>query len=82
MEGLRFAGYDFVRPEGAFYIFCKSPIPDDVAFVNHLQKFNVLTVPGSGFGDAGYFRIAYCVSENIIQRAVPKFKEALEALRD
>ncbi len=81
MEGLKFAGYDFVKPEGAFYIFCKSPMPDDVAFVGHLQKFNVLTVPGSGFGGAGYFRIAYCVSENVIQRAVPKFKEALEALK-
>jgi len=81
MSGLESAGYDFARPEGAFYIFCKSPIPDDVAFVGHLQKFNVLTVPGSGFGGPGYFRIAYCVSEGVIQRAAPKFREALEALK-
>lgn len=80
MEGLKYAGYAFAKPDGAFYIFCKSPRADDVAFVRHLQKFNILTVPGSGFGGPGYFRIAYCVPESVIQRSIPRFKEAIDAL--
>jgi aspartate aminotransferase len=79
--GLKSAGYSFPMPEGAFYIFCKSPIEDDVKFVQHLQKFNILTVPGSGFGGPGYFRMAYCVPEGVITRSIPKFKEAFEKLR-
>ena len=79
-DGLKYAGYSFPRPEGAFYIFCRSPIEDDVAFVKHLLKFNVLAVPGSGFGGPGYFRIAYCVPESVIQRAIPKFKEAFDTI--
>lgn len=78
--GLKEAGYTFPMPEGAFYIFCKSPLDDDVAFVRHLQKFNILAVPGSGFGGPGYFRMAYCVPEDVIRRSIPKFKEALEKL--
>jgi aspartate aminotransferase len=78
--GLKEAGYSFPMPEGAFYIFCKSPIEDDVAFVRHLQKFNILAVPGSGFGGPGYFRMAYCVPEDVIRRSIPKFREALEKL--
>jgi aspartate aminotransferase len=78
--GLTEAGYSFPMPEGAFYIFCKSPVDDDVAFVRHLQKFNILAVPGSGFGGPGYFRMAYCVPEDVIKRSIPKFKEALEKL--
>ena len=79
-DGLKAAGYDFTKPEGAFYIFCKSPMKDDVAFAAHLQKYNVLVVPGVGFGAPGYFRIAYCVSEDVIERSIPRFKEAMEAL--
>jgi aspartate aminotransferase len=79
-SGLKEAGYNFPMPEGAFYIFCKSPLEDDVAFVRHLQKFNILAVPGSGFGGPGYFRMAYCVPEEVIRRSIPKFKEALEKL--
>jgi len=79
--GLKSAGYLFPMPEGAFYIFCKSPIDDDVEFVRHLQKYNILAVPGSGFGGPGYFRMAYCVPEDVITRSIPKFKEAIEKLR-
>ncbi len=79
-DGLKFSGYTFTKPEGAFYIFCSSPVKDDVAFAAHLQKYNVLVVPGVGFGAPGYFRIAYCVSESVIQRAIPRFKEAMESL--
>jgi aspartate aminotransferase len=77
MSGLRDAGYEFNEPEGAFYLFCKAPGGDDVKFVKHLQKYNVLVVPGVGFGGPGYFRIAYCISEDVIERSIPKFKEAL-----
>jgi aspartate aminotransferase len=79
-QGLAGAGYKFPLPEGAFYIFCKSPLEDDVAFVQHLQKFNILAVPGSGFGGPGYFRVAYCVPEDVIKRSIPKFKEAMDKL--
>ncbi len=79
-EGLKSAGYTFPMPEGAFYIFCKSPLADDVKFIQHLQKFNILAVPGSGFGGPGYFRMAYCVPEDVIKRSIPKFKEAMDKL--
>ncbi len=77
MQGLTEAGFDFIKPEGAFYIFCKAPGGDDIAFIQHLQQYNILAVPGTGFGAPGYFRIAYCVSEKIIKKALPKFKQAL-----
>jgi len=76
MAGLKEAGYEFSVPDGAFYLFCKAPGGDDVKFVRHLQKFNILAVPGVGFGGPGYFRLAYCTSEKVIERAIPKFKEA------
>jgi aspartate aminotransferase len=78
--GLREAGYSFPMPEGAFYIFCKSPIEDDVRFAAHLQKYNILAVPGTGFGGPGYFRLAYCVPKEVIARSIPKFKEAIKAI--
>mgnify|MGYP001197024881 CR=1 FL=1 len=78
ISGLRDSGYEFVEPEGAFYLFCKAPGGDDIAFVRHLQSFNILAVPGTGFGAPGYFRLAYCVSEATILKAIPRFKEAKE----
>jgi aspartate aminotransferase len=78
MDGLTKAGYEYIRPEGAFYIFCKSPISDDVEFVKRLMDYNVLVVPGSGFGGPGYFRIAYCVSEDTIVRSIPYFEKTLK----
>ena len=80
-EGLASCGYDIVRPEGAFYLFPRTPIPDDVAFVRLLQKRNILTVPGSGFGAPGYFRIAYCVDDATITNAMKGFGEALRESR-
>lgn len=76
--GLLDAGYEFPEPEGAFYIFCKAPGGDDVVFVQHLQKYNILGVPGVGFGGPGFFRITYCVAEKTIQNALPVFKKAME----
>jgi aspartate aminotransferase len=71
-------GYDFVKPEGAFYLFPRTPIEDDVAFVGTLQEENILTVPGTGFGGPGHFRIAYCVSDAVIQGALPGFERAIK----
>ncbi len=71
-------GYECVKPEGAFYLFPKSPLEDDVAFVGLLQKKLILTVPGSGFGGPGYFRIAYCVSDETIQGSLAGFEEAIK----
>jgi aspartate aminotransferase len=67
-------GFDVVKPQGAFYMFPKSPIPDDVAFVRTAAKHNLLLVPGSGFGSPGYFRIAYCVSSQVILKSFPAFE--------
>ncbi len=67
-------GYSIVKPRGAFYIFPRSPIEDDVAFVRELQKHNVLVVPGKGFGAPGYFRISYCVEDWVIEGSLPGFR--------
>ncbi len=72
-EGLKDAGYRFLTPEGAFYLFPESPLPDDVAFVQALLEEGILAVPGSGFGRPGFFRIAYCVEKEVIQKALPAF---------
>jgi aspartate aminotransferase len=66
-------GFNVIKPQGAFYLFPQSPIPDDVAFIQAALKYNLLIVPGSGFARPGYFRIAYCVSEQIIQNSLPAF---------
>ncbi len=68
------AGFDFHKPMGAFYAFPKCPIPDDVAFVRAAQEENLLLVPGSGFMGPGYFRIAFCCSDDTITRSAPAFK--------
>ena len=75
-QGLAAAGYELVKPRGAFYLFPKSPTADDVAFVRSLQDEKILVVPGSGFGSPGYFRIAYCVGKNTIESAMPGFARA------
>lgn len=76
-DGLTAAGYRFNKPEGAFYLFVKSPIDDDVLFVKALVKERILTVPGSGFGGPGYFRIAYCVDDATIVNAMDGFGKTL-----
>jgi aspartate aminotransferase len=75
--GLANAGYKFAKPQGAFYLFVKSPIPDDVKFVKTLLKKNILVVPGSGFGGPGYFRIAYCVDDATIINSMKGFALAI-----
>jgi len=76
-RGLAEAGYSFIKPEGAFYLFPKSPIPDDVLFVNTLLQENILAVPGMGFGTPGYFRLAYCVEDRVIQGSMEGFRRAI-----
>jgi len=71
------AGYEFVPPKGAFYMFPKSPIGDDARFVALLAEEKILGVPGRGFGMEGYFRLAFCVEDAVISRSAEGFKRAL-----
>lgn len=71
------AGYEFVPPKGAFYLFPKSPIADDARFVGLLAEQRILGVPGRGFGMPGYFRLAFCVEDAVITRSAEGFKKAL-----
>lgn len=66
-------GYEIVKPQGAFYLFPKSPDPDDISFIKEAQKRHILVAPGTGFGRPGYFRIAYTVSTKVIENALPAF---------
>ena len=75
-EVLTQAGYKFLKPQGAFYLFPKAPRGDDLECVARLKEENILAVPGRGFGRAGYFRLAFCVSEKVIQAAAPGFARA------
>ncbi len=79
--GLTKAGYKFEKPQGAFYLFPQSPIPDDKAFVQMLLKRNILVVPGSGFGSSGYFRIAFCVDDATISNSLNGFAAAIKECR-
>jgi aspartate aminotransferase len=81
-DNLATFGYEFSKPAGAFYLFPKTPIPDDVKFVQELQKELILTVPGSGFGGPGHFRIAFCVDEKVITGAMPGFKKVMEKIKE
>jgi aspartate aminotransferase len=76
--GLSRAGYSFTKPEGAFYLFPKSPIPDDVLFVQALLEENILAVPGVGFGSPGFFRLAYCVEDRVIEDAMEGFRRVMK----
>lgn len=68
-------GFDAVKPEGGFYLFPKSPVPDDLAFVHTAMERNLLLVPGGAFGTPGYFRISFCFPTEMIERSLPKFEE-------
>ena len=73
-------GYEVTRPDGAFYMFPRSPMEDDVAFVAELQRRRLLAVPGTGFGLGGHFRISYCVDDATLEGAIPAFRDAFEAV--
>lgn len=72
-------GFSCVRPEGAFYLFLKSPEPDEAHFVAEAKKRHIMLVNGTSFACPGYVRLAYCVSYETIQRSLPAFRELAEA---
>jgi aspartate aminotransferase len=74
------AGYRLIKPQGAFYMFPQSPLPDDVQFCEMLLEWRVLVVPGRGFGMPGYFRLAYCVDDHTIEGALAGFEAAAKRL--
>jgi aspartate aminotransferase len=77
---LTLAGYEFIKPKGAFYLFPRAPGGDDLACVARLKEENILAVPGRGFGRQGYFRLAFCVAEEVIAAAAPGFARAREKM--
>ncbi len=80
-EGLKAAGYEFDVPEGAFYLFPKSPIADDVKFVDILKEYNILAVPGVAFGGPGHFRLSYAVPDKTIAGSIEGFKKAINNVK-
>ncbi len=79
-ETLSAAGYEVRKPEGAFYMFPKSPVADELELVATLQRHGVLVVPGRGFGMPGHFRISYCVEQRELDGAAPGFAAAISEL--
>ena len=71
-------GYEVVKPQGAFYLFPKSPIEDELKFIDLLANHKVLAVPGRGFGSPGYFRLAYCVPDRVVEGALPGLEAAFQ----
>ena len=78
---LREMGYHVAQPGGAFYLFPRSLEPDDLAFSERAKQFDLLLVPGTGFGAPGHFRLAYCVQTDMIRRALPKFKALADSYK-
>ena len=74
-EGLIGMGFECVKPQGAFYLFLKSPEPDEAAFCEKAKKHNLMLVRGSAFSCPGYVRITYCNSLDKIQRSLPQFEK-------
>lgn len=73
-------GFQMVKPMGAFYLFPRSPLPDEMEFVRLAQTFNILVVPGSGFGMPGYFRLSYCIDKQVIINSLPAFTALAQKL--
>ena len=74
-NGLKEMGFECIKPQGAFYLFMKSPVADEKQFCEAGKKYNILMVPGSSFACPGYVRLAYCVSYETIQNSLPEFKK-------
>ena len=74
-NGLKECGFECIKPQGAFYLFVKSPVEDEKAFCEASKKYNILMVPGSSFACPGYMRLAYCVSYETIVNSLPEFKK-------
>ncbi len=76
-DGLTALGYEAAKPDGAFYLFVKAPGGDAVAFSEKAKQKDLLVVPGDGFGCPGYFRVCYCVSEDMIRRSLSVFGQLI-----
>lgn len=74
-EGLKECGFECIKPQGAFYLFVKSPVENEKEFCETAKKYNILMVPGSSFACPGYVRLAYCVSYATIINSLPEFKK-------
>lgn len=74
-NGLKECGFECIKPQGAFYLFVKSPVEDEKAFCEAGKKYNILMVPGSSFACPGYVRLAYCVSYETIVNSLPEFNK-------
>ncbi len=80
-EGLAKLGYEFVEPEGAFYLWVRSLEPDAVAFSEHAKDFELLLVPSNSFGTEGWVRLSYCIAQKTIQDSMPAFEALMQAYR-
>jgi aspartate aminotransferase len=80
-DNLTAMGYSIVKPKGTFYLFPKSPLQDDVALVNELRQWRVLTVPGQSFGSPGFFRISYCTDDRTLEGSLEGFRKVAEKLK-
>lgn len=74
-QGLKECGFTCIKPQGAFYLFVKTPTEDEKEFVERAKKYHILVVPGSSFACPGYVRIAYCVSYETIRNSLPGFRK-------
>ena len=81
-NGLTAAGFECMRPQGAFYLFPKALEEDDAAFCARAREFDLLLVPGADFGCPGYFRAAYCVRTAMIERALPQFQKLAKVYKE
>lgn len=79
-NGLTECGFECQKPQGAFYLFLKSPIKDEKEFCKIAKEYNILMVPGSSFAYPGYVRISYCVENDMIKRSLQQFKKLAEKL--
>lgn len=78
-DALLAMGYDAPRPQGSFYVFPRTPIADDVAFIRLLQEEGILAVPGAGFGRSGYMRLSLTITREEIEKSLPGFARARRA---
>ena len=72
-------GFTCIKPEGAFYLFPRTPIENDIEFCQEAKKYNLLLVPGSGFGCPGHVRLAYCISYEKIKKSLAAFEKLAKA---
>lgn len=79
-NGLTEAGYECVKPDGAFYLWVKTPV-EEAEFINICKEHMMVVVPGSSFGGPGYVRLAYCISPDVIKKSIPRFKEIIKEIK-